>query len=53
MKQQKNNAEKKSKKATENWMTPKEAAEKLGINFSIENTYAFKQNKAKEKTKWN
>jgi hypothetical protein len=48
MKNQKKNSEKKS---TENakWITPKEAAQKLGVSFNPENLYSEKNYKSKEK----
>lgn len=48
MKNQKKNSDKKMESKNEQWITPQEAANKLGISFNVENTYSYKVKKGKE-----
>jgi ribosomal protein S25 len=48
MKNQKKSSEIKTETQNEKWITPQEAANKLGLSFNVENTYSFKEKKVKE-----
>ncbi|MFN5418021.1 MAG: hypothetical protein ACK5B9_13260 [Flavobacteriia bacterium] len=47
MKNQKKTSDKKTESQNEKWITPQEAANKLGLSFNIENTYSYKDKKEK------
>jgi hypothetical protein len=48
MKNQKKGSDKKTETQNERWITPQEAANKLGLSFNPENTYSFKEKKVKQ-----
>lgn len=48
MKNQKKNSEKKLVSNESKWLTPEEAAKKLGLNYSEENTFQYRLAKSKK-----